>query len=218
MNPPSHHDTRTILYPALHRYLKARLAESSLISKDRKRSLEFISAYTAEQFGKGEPARITFICTHNARRSQMAQIWAQTAAHFLGVPGISAYSGGTEVTAFNPRAVSALGRAGFQIERSTKGENPVYLVHPGAELPPMRVFSRTFLDPANPRHRFCAVLTCSDADRDCPAVSGADERVLIPYEDPRSSDGTDRETEIYDERCREICRDMGWLIARVCIP
>ncbi len=212
---PHPHDTCTTLYPALHRYLKARMAESSLISTERRKELESVSAYASAKVGSGEPARLTFICTHNARRSQIAQIWAQTATRFLGVPGVSAFSGGTEVTAFDPRAVSALGRAGFRIERSSTGENPVYLIHPGAELPPVRAFSKTFLDPANPRDHFCAVLTCSDADRNCPAVSGADERVLIPYKDPRSSDGTGRETDIYDERCREICREMGWLFARI---
>ena len=214
MRPPPH-DACTSLYPALHRYLKARMAESSLISTERRKKLESVSAYASAKVGSGEPVRLTFICTHNSRRSQIAQIWAQTMARFLGVPGISAFSGGTEVSAFDPRAVSALVRAGFRIERSSTGENPVYLVHQGAELPPVRAFSKTFLDPANPPDRFCAVLACSDADRNCPAVSGADERVLLPYSDPRSSDGTGREMDIYDERCREISREMGWLFARV---
>ena len=216
MRPPPH-DAGTTLYPALHRYLNARMAESSLISSERRKELEYVSAYVSAKIGIGEPARLTFICTHNSRRSQIAQFWAQTAARFLGVPAVSAFSGGTEVTAFDPRAVSALVRAGFRIERCSTGENPVYLVHSGVELPPVRAFSKTFLDPANPRDRFCAVLICSDADRDCPAVSGADERVLIPYRDPKSSDGTSRETEIYDERCREICREMGWLFDRIAI-
>ena len=191
------------------------MAESSLITTERRKELESVTAYASAKVGSGQPVRLTFICTHNSRRSQIAQIWAQTAARFLGVPGVSAFSGGTEVTAFDPRAVSALIRAGFRIERCSTGDNPVYLVHPGAELPPVRAFSKNFLDPANPRDRFCAVLTCSSADRDCPVVSGADERVLIPYNDPRSSDGTGRETDIYDERCREICREMGWLLTRI---
>ncbi len=210
---PAIHDAA--FYPALDRYFKARLAESSLIPPDRREPLESISAYIAERVGNGESAHLTFICTHNARRSQMAQIWAQTAARFFRVPRVSAFSGGTEAGAFAPPAVSAIVRAGFRIEQCSKNDNPVYDVHPGNEIPPIRAFSKTFLDPANPGDGFCTVLTCSSADRDCPVISGADKRVLLPYEDPKSWDGTDRETAIYDERCREICREMGWLFARV---
>ena len=207
-------DRDSALYPALDRYFEARLAESGLIPPDRRKALQHISAYIAERVGYGGSARLTFICTHNARRSQMARIWAQTAARYFGVPGVSAFSGGTEVSAFAPPAVSAMVRAGFRIDRHFQADNPVYVVHAGNELPPIRACSRTFQDPANPRDGFCAVMTCSSADRGCPVIPGADKRVLLPYEDPGSSDGTDRETAVYDERCREICREMGWLFAQ----
>ncbi len=210
--PASHN---TAFYPALDRYFKARLAESCLIPPDRRKTLESISAYIAERVGNGESARLTFICTHNARRSQMAQIWAQTAARFFGVPRVSAFSGGTEVSAFAPPAVSAIVRAGFWIDRHSQADNPVYVVHAGNEIPPIRAFSKTFLDPANRGDGYCAVMTCSSADRDCPVISGADKRVLLPYEDPGSSDGTDTEPDVYDERCREICRELSWLFARI---
>ena len=208
----SAHDT--VFYPVLSRYLQACLAESGLIPAGREKALERVSAYISERVKRGETARLTFICTHNARRSQMAQIWAQASARFFGVPGVSAFSGGTEATAFDPRAVSAMVRAGFRIEPSPTEDNPVYLVQSGPELPPVRAFSKAYLDPPNPRRGFCAVLTCSSADRGCPVITGADERILMPYEDPKSCDGTDRETAVYDERCREICREIGWLFAR----
>ncbi len=202
------------MYPDLDRYLKARLAESGLIPEDRKKALDQVAAYVDERTRSGGPARLVFICTHNARRSQMAQIWAHTAARFFGLPGVAALSGGTEVTAFDTRAVSAMVRAGFQVDRQGQEDNPVYLIHAGNKLPPVHAFSKTYLDPSFQQHGFCAVLTCSSADRDCPVIPGADRRVLIPYEDPKSADGTDREAEVYDERCREICREIGWLFAR----
>ena len=204
-----------VIYPNLGRYLKARLAESDRISKDREKVLERVSAYISERLLSGEPARLTFICTHNARRSQMAQIWAQTAAWFFGIRGIAAFSGGTEVSAFDPRALNAIIRAGFWIDRGTPADNPVYTVYAGNGLTPIPAFSKTYLDPSNPQDGFCAVLTCSAADRECPVIPSADRRVLVPYEDPKSADGTEREAEVYDERCREICREMVWLFARV---
>lgn len=205
------------LYPGLNRYLQACLAESGLIPAERGKALKRVSAYVSERLRSGEPVRLTFICTHNSRRSQMAQIWAQTAAEFFAVPGVSAFSGGTEATAFDPRAVSAIAQAGFRVERNSNDDNddnPLYFVHAGDDLPPVRAFSKAYLDPSNLRHGFCAVLTCSSADRDCPVIASADERVLLPYEDPKSSDGTDRETTRYDATCREICREMVWLFAK----
>ena len=204
-----------VIYPNLGRYLKARLAESDRISKDREKVLERVSAYISDRLLSGEPARLTFICTHNARRSQMAQIWAQTAAWFFGIRGIAAFSGGTEVSAFDQRALNAIIRAGFLIDRGTPADNPVYTVYAGNGLTPIPAFSKTYLDPSNPQDGFCAVLTCSTADRECPVIPSADRRVLVPYEDPKSADGTEREAEVYDERCREICREMVWLFARV---
>lgn len=203
------------IYPNLSRYLKARLAESGRISEDRGRELEHVSVYILERLRKSEPARLTFICTHNSRRSQMAQIWAQTAARYFGVPDVAAFSGGTEVSAFDPRALNAMIRAGFWIDRGTPMDNPVYTVYAGNGLASARAFSKTYLDPSNPQDGFCAVLTCSTADRECPVIPSADRRVLVPYEDPKSADGTDREAEVYDERCREICREMVWLFASV---
>ena len=204
----------TVFYPGLSRYLQARLAETDLIPAGREKALERVSAYIADRMRNGQSARLTFICTHNSRRSQMAQIWAQASAQFFGLSGVCTFSGGTEATTFDPRAVSAMVRAGFRIEPCSAGDNPVYLVQSGPELPPVRAFSKAYLDPSNPRDGYCAILACSSADRGCPVISGADERILIPYEDPKTSDGTARETAVYDERCREICREMGWLFAR----
>ena len=59
----------------------------------------------------GRPAGLIFICTHNSRRSQLAQVWAGTAARVFGIAGVETFSGGTEVTAFNPRAIAAAERA-----------------------------------------------------------------------------------------------------------
>ena len=46
----------------------------------------------------------------------MAAIWARVAAYRAGFTEVETYSGGTEITAFNPRAVAALRRAGFRVE------------------------------------------------------------------------------------------------------
>jgi DNA gyrase inhibitor GyrI len=58
-------------------------------------------------------------------------------------------------------------------------------------------------------------MTCSDADEACPFVPGTSLRVAIPYEDPKKADGTPDEELRYDERCRQIAREMLYMLSRV---
>lgn len=202
-------------FPELDAYIAATVQEFDAIPADRKRQLKKIALYVETQLSAELPANLTFICTHNSRRSHMSQLWAETAAQYYGVPDVATFSGGTEATAFNPRAVAALERAGFQIDKGPEASNPMYTVRNGADTPPMVAFSKKYTDDANPQANFCAVMTCSEADKNCPTVEGASFRVAIPYEDPKAFDGMAEETAAYDERARQIGREMFWLFSQV---
>ncbi len=190
-------------------------AETNLISAERKDALDQLAAFIDERRNNGGIAKLIFICTHNSRRSHTAQLWAQTAAHHYGIDGIDTYSGGTEATAFNPRAMAALQRAGFRVETVTPGDNPLVSVRYATEADPMECFSKVYDQPPNPRKDFCAVMTCSEADQHCPIVFGVTERIVISYDDPKAFDGTLEEEARYDERCRQIAREMVWALGRV---
>ena len=95
------------------------------ITEAHRESLDKIAAYIRAKQEKNQTCEIIFICTHNSRRSHLAQIWAQTAAENFALKNMITYSGGTEATAFNPRAVAAMERAGFNID-STGSKNPEY--------------------------------------------------------------------------------------------
>ena len=58
-----------------------------------------------------------------------------------------------------------------------------------------------------------AVMTCSDADEACPVVFGAEDRFSVPYNDPKEFDNTEFEEVNYDERCRQIAREMLYIFA-----
>ena len=58
-------------------------------------------------------------------------------------------------------------------------------------------------------------MTCSDADANCPFVPGAAYRKPVTYRDPKESDGTDKEKETYDERCRQIGTEMFYMMRSV---
>ena len=143
----------------------------------------------------------------------MAHLWASLGAQFYGATRVACFSGGTEVTAFNPLAVKAIKNAGFRFSTKIPGANPVYLVsHPGC-LEGVKVFSKKYTDPPNPTRGFHAVMTCSDADDACPTVTGAASRHAISYEDPKKFEGTARAAERYAERCRQISREMLYLFS-----
>lgn len=150
--------------------------------------------------------KLNFICTHNSRRSHLSQIWAQTMAYHFEIP-LETFSGGTEATAFNPNAVAALIRAGFDIKKDGD-ENPYYQVSFSSDENPLVAFSKKFEDPPNPTSGFAAIMTCSEADAECPIVFGAEKRIKLFYEDPKVADGTPEEASTYDERCKQIATEM----------
>lgn len=208
------HKTKVAMNSSLAQYIEALLPALDSIPAERKQALKKLALFTRTKLDSNEPAQLTFICTHNSRRSHMGQLWAAVAAEYYGVSGFKSYSGGTEATAFNPRAVAALRRAGFEID-SPAGDNPRYSVSFAEQAPKQECFSKKYDDPANPQHNFAAVMTCSEADKNCPVVAGASLRVAIPYEDPKASDGSPQEAATYDERVRQIATEMFYLLSQV---
>ena len=193
-------------YPALQKYIASLLTEIDHIPSERQELLRVLSEYIADQSQVEGPTQLNFICTHNSRRSHISQIWASAAAAYYGIKNIRCYSGGTEATAFNPRAVQAMERAGFWID-NPGGTNPHYLVTFADGGPHVECFSKVYDDPFNPSEHFAAVMTCSHADENCPFIPGA-KRISVTYEDPKVADDTPEESRRYDERVRQIGTEM----------
>ena len=202
------------MHPELEQYIKRASLHMSEIPDLRARLLEEVASFVASKRSAHEVAVLNFICTHNSRRSQMGQLWAAAAAAHFGVEGVKTFSGGTEATTFNPRAVAAIERAGFRAN-NPGGDNPHYLVTYADGAPAIECFSKTYDDPFNPHEGFAAIMTCSEADEACPVVQGAALRIPLRYEDPKSSDGTPEEAAAYDERCLQIATEMLYLFSRV---
>ena len=199
------------IYPELTAFLSKAEKNISSIDPERKETLDELAAYIRDKGENGRPAELTFICTHNSRRSHMCQLFAAVAASWYGIEHVQTYSGGTEVTAFNPRAVSALRRAGFRIPENG-GMNPVYEVSYSEQSEPLSCYSKIYSDLNNPQREFAAVMTCSDADENCPYIPGAEKRISIPYIDPKEADNTNYEAERYDERAFQIATEMLYVM------
>jgi arsenate reductase len=204
------------LFPDLEAFVQQRRAEVDLISPDRKDELKQLAGYIRDEAQKPSPVQLVFICTHNSRRSHLAQIWAKVAADLAGLDRVRTFSGGTEATAMNPRIVASLRRAGFQVNVETESEtNPTFAVGYADQAEPLLCFSKVFTDSANPPNQFAAVMTCSSADQACPFVAGCDLRLPIRYEDPKVADGTPEEADVYDQRSRQVAREMLYTMSLV---
>lgn len=196
------------LYAALERTIRSLTSSFDSIPGQRIAILKELATYIEEKRNIDENADLIFICTHNSRRSHISQLWAQTAAAYYGIAKVTSCSGGTEATAFNPRAVRAMEKAGFQISKESDTDNPIYVVSFSEKIPPIRAFSKTYDSKSNPQRKFAAIMTCSHADENCPMVNGSEKRIALPYDDPKNYDGTNYEEEKYTERVNEIGREI----------
>jgi arsenate reductase len=187
-------------------------SESSRISAVRRANLEMCATLLATGLRDAGTLSLLFLCTHNSRRSQMSQLWAQALGHEKGLK-ISAYSGGSQPTALSPAAARALQRAGFEV-RELAVEGGVWEARYAAAAPPVRMFSKLWSDAANPRQHCIVLVNCSAADEGCPVTPGI-LRLALLYDDPSTADGTPEESTVYDRTCRDIGRELSYLVDEI---
>jgi arsenate reductase len=188
---------------------------SDQISVERKEILNPLVEYIKNKKTKGEIIRLNFICTHNSRRSHLAQIWAQTMSYHFGIQNVFCYSGGTEATAIFPKVIETLEIQGFNIQKLSDGENPVFAIKYCENEAPIICFSKIYNDDFNPRNNFGAVMTCSDADEACPLVIGAEARFKVKYDDPKVFDTSDLQNIKYIESSLDIANEMFYVFSNV---
>jgi protein-tyrosine-phosphatase len=205
----------TKLTDTLKQTSESLIKDFEAILEDRKALLDELAIYIKGKLISRKEVNLIFICTHNSRRSHMAQIWAQAAAVHYNIPNIKTFSGGTQKTAFNIQAVNALKKAGFKIKALSEKSNPKYRVKMSADASPLICFSKKYNHKSNPQQDFVAVMTCSDADESCPVITGAEYRTTIKYEDPKLFDGTDQAAAAYEARSRQIGTEMLYVFCKV---
>ena len=200
---------------AIQKYCNELTTEFELISPERQQLLRKIADYIRRKKAEGSTVNLVYICTHNSRRSHFGQIWAHVAADYYGIDKVYTYSGGTEATAFNTNAINALKRIGFAIHIMKEGTNPVYHIIHDESSSPSVCFSKVYDDVANPQSSFAAIMTCSDAEENCPFIPGVELRIGTTYDDPKAFDNTPLQDSKYDERCRQIARETFYVFSLV---
>lgn len=191
------------------------LSTDLVISEQRKKTLQPLIEFIQLNLDGDVGSNLNFICTHNSRRSILAQVWAQLAAHYYNVPNVTCYSGGTEQTTIATSILSTLSDQGLRIARFTDGTNPIYAIKYAENALPIIGFSKKYDQAFNPVSSFAAVLTCSQADEGCPFIAGAKWRIPITYEDPKIADGTTEAKAVYAERSKQIAREMFYVFSQI---
>lgn len=202
-------------YKPLGNIIQSLINNFDAIPTERKSILKQLTGFVEGKVSSNQKVELIFICTHNSRRSHLSQIWAQAAAAYYGVPNVLCYSGGTEATAFNPRAIKAMEQAGFKFTKTSNTDNPFYEVSFSDNVNKIIAFSKKYNSGVNPKKNFVAIMTCSHADENCPVVFGMEKRISLPYNDPKDFDGTPQEAEKYSERVMEIGTEILYAFSHV---
>jgi arsenate reductase (thioredoxin) len=202
-------------YKPLEKTIQSLTNSFESISSKRKELLKPLTDFVELKVKANKNADLIFICTHNSRRSHICQIWTQAAAAYYQIKNVKSYSGGTEVTAFNPRAVKTLQEVGFQIKATSEGQNPVYAVRFSDDGREIRAFSKMYDSPPNPSAGFAAVMSCSHAEKNCPFVPGMQTKISLPYSDPREFDDTPKEAPKYSHSVKEIGSEIFYAFSQI---
>ena len=185
------------------------------VSEERKRILQPLIDYVQQKANSGADIDLNFICTHNSRRSHLGQVWAQVASEYFNIPNVHCYSGGTEETALFPKVAETLANQGFTIFKIAETDNPIYAIKYGDNALPIIGFSKQYDSPFNPALAFVAIMTCSQADGGCPFIAGAEKRIPITFEDPKISDGSPEQAQVYAERSLQIATEMFYVFSMI---
>jgi len=146
-------------------------------AKDTREAAEALS----RELAKG-PIQLLFVCTHNSRRSQLAEAYA--AWLWRGNPAITVRSCGTERTGCHSSTARALEDSGWVVKPEQDG---YYRIQ--KDKVDRLLYSKTLEE--IPRDLpIVAMMTCAEADEACPAIFGTAARILWRYPDPKVADGT----------------------------
>jgi UDP-N-acetylmuramate dehydrogenase len=203
---------KSSIYPALVQTVQRFQQDTDASPPERAVHLQRLADLIEESSQAKETLPVNFVCTHNSRRSQIAQVWTAVAAAWYGNSFVQAYSGGTEVTALHPNVVTALISLGFRVEDKDQNRHLIYF---SDAHPPVEGWSKRYDDPANPSTDFVAVMVCNDADTNCPFLPSAKERLAIKYTDPKFSDGSPEEAATYLQTAETIGAEVFSLFRRL---
>ena len=184
---------------------KTALHQIDSIKSGRLDVLDKIASKITSRLKLDLKANVVFVCTHNSRRSQIAEVSLRSFLKVLQIPEISVFSCGTEKTGIPDQIVRLLEGLGFEVLKT--GE----FINVGSEI---TLSSKTFDDPGLPPN-LLAIMVCDHASESCPFVPSFSERISLEFQDPKSADGSPQETVSYENAWKKISREMAYLALKL---
>ncbi|MDP2088653.1 MAG: hypothetical protein Q8J84_04560 [Flavobacteriaceae bacterium] len=185
------------------------------LTVERKLLLTAIAAFIVAELKSDKTVNLNFVCTHNSRRSQLAQVWAHFAIDYFQLKNIFSFSGGTEATAFFSNTVKTLQEVGFEFHlKDFSHQNPVYEISTKKMKNNIIGFSKLYNHQINQKP-FIAITTCSDAEENCPFIPDTIRRFQLPFNDPKTADNTPNSLETYKKTSRLIAGEIGFILENV---
>ena len=182
------------------------------ISDKRTFVLNEIAKYIFKTKSENKIPKLNFICTHNSRRSQFCQFWATFFSNYYNIK-CEIFSGGIIETEVSKSAINAIRDYGFNISFKDC-DNPIYSINFGNQKLG-DYFSKLYNDSENPKNEFAAIMTCSDAEKNCPLVEGSEIKFSLPYEDPKKYDMSKIEKTEYEKTSEKIASEMNYLFHKI---
>ncbi len=199
-----------MIYQKIHDQIEN--LDFSKIPTERKEILDQMAQVVSAIIEQGKEVKLNFICTHNSRRSHLAQVWTQTLASYYKIPGILCFSGGTDATAIYPSVLKTVESQGFKIEKQLDAR---HLIRYSDDAPAVVGFSKVYNDDFNPQTGYIGVMVCDDAYENCPLVFGMDHRFGLTFTDPKHSDGSAQEAGTYAATSLLIASQMKYFLSLV---
>lgn len=184
---------------------KSALHQIESVKGGRLDILDKIASRLTSKVKSDHKANVIFVCTHNSRRSQIAEVSLRSFLKVLQLPEINVFSCGTEKTGIPDQIVHLLNGLGFEVSRV--GEQ----VNVGNDI---ILSSKTFEDPGLPPN-LLAIMVCDHASESCPFVPSFSERISLEFQDPKSADGSPQETASYENAWKKISREMAYLALKL---
>lgn len=182
----------------------------------RKPALRACAHAVVRRLARDGEVGLVAVCTHNSRRSQLAEVFLAAALAELSIDGVHVASAGTETTAVAPGIVHVLRSHGFSVSGDHTLANPRLRVEGHGIL--RELWSKT-LEEAIPAltggSEAVALMVCAGADASCPIVPGAAFKARVAYEDPKLSDGTPEEEGAYAKTAELIEAEMLFLVREI---
>lgn len=185
------------------------------IDSNRIQLLDTIAIYLTKELRLNNKTNLNFICTHNSRRSQLAQVWSSYAANFYKLNTINNFSGGVEITSFYRNTVKTLQEVGFNFQLiEFSHQNPIYNITYKNCLNRILGFSKLY-DDENNLKPFIAITTCNNIDENYLYIPDAIKRFHLPFIDPKCFDSTLYQSEKYLEVNKQIAGEVHYIFKKV---